>query len=230
MENEITCPIHGPFDASLGACPFCSGQSQSPPAPDPLDADNLETDLSGGMGREYYPQAEDDLQTDLNYRGGQQAVEEDDWTEISRERIGPGGFIDLDDEGTTQLGRGRKDDVTEVEYMPTAAIGILWVKSGNRRGQILKINDGDIIGRSEGNVILDDPKVSNPHAKFTVEENQFVLWDFGSKNGTYVNGERIRAATELNENDEIKIGDTIFVFKFLPKLENQKTVTVRYSN
>jgi hypothetical protein len=30
-----------------------------------------------------------------------------------------------------------------------------------------------------------------------------------------VNGKRIKAATPLNENDEVKMGDTVFVFKAL---------------
>jgi len=57
--------------------------------------------------------------------------------------------------------------------------------------------------------------VSNPHAKITLEDETYVLWDFGSKNGTTVNDERIRAATELKENDVIKIGDTVMVLKVL---------------
>jgi hypothetical protein len=132
--------------------------------------------------------------------------------------IGPGrqpGFLDLDEE-ETEIGRGRMmDDVTELEFVETGAIAILWVKEGHRRGKIFKIKDGTVVGRKDGDLILDDPKVSNPHARFRVEEDKYVLWDFGSKNGTYVNGERIREATVLDENDEIKIGDAVFVLKTL---------------
>ena len=64
---------------------------------------------------------------------------------------------------------------------------------------------------------MDDPKVSNPHARFRLndEDDGFVLWDFGSKNGTYVNDEKIAAATALKENDVVKIGDTEMVLKVL---------------
>ena len=71
------------------------------------------------------------------------------------------------------------------------------------------------MGRKSGDLILDDPKVSNPHAKFKFENDAFEIWDFGSKNGTFVNGERIRSATKLKENDEVKIGDITFVLKVL---------------
>jgi pSer/pThr/pTyr-binding forkhead associated (FHA) protein len=94
-------------------------------------------------------------------------------------------------------------------------LGILWVKDGNRRGCIYNIKDSSVVGRREGDLIIDDPKVSNPHAKFTVEDGQFIVWDFGSRNGTFVNGERIRAATLLKENDIIKIGDSTFILKIL---------------
>ena len=107
------------------------------------------------------------------------------------------------------------DDVTELEFIDTSALAILWVKEGSRRGRIHKIKDGATIGRSTGDVVLDDQKVSNPHAKFTLEDEKYILWDFGSKNGTTVNDERIRAATELNENDIVKIGDTVMVLKVL---------------
>ena len=64
-------------------------------------------------------------------------------------------------------------------------------------------------------VVLDDEKVSAFHAKFTVRDNQFLLWDLGSANGTFVNDMAIVAATLLKENDEIRMGNTIFVLKML---------------
>ena len=90
--------------------------------------------------------------------------------------------------------------------------------NGQRRGKIYPIHDETVIGRKSGelvDLILDDPRVSNPHAKFKVEDEQYVVWDFGSKNGTFVNDEQIREATLLKENDTIKMGDTTFVLKIL---------------
>ena len=96
-------------------------------------------------------------------------------------------------------------------------LAILWVKEGERRGKIYKIQEGDILGKRDGNLILDDPKVSTPHCRFRMENEKFVLWDCGSKNGTFVNGKRITCATTLQENDQIKIGDITFVIKILSK-------------
>jgi hypothetical protein len=194
MPQELVCPEHGPYDASYGRCPYCHpAGGNRPAAPTPLDEDDLPTDLGAAPAR---PAAYDDEgETDLGVaRRGRR-------------------FLDEDEEETDI---GVREDVTEFEEMEEGALGILWVKDGHRRGHIYKIRDGFVVGRSEGDVRLEDSKVSNPHARFRFEQDQFVLWDFGSRNGTMVNGDRIRAATPLKENDEIKIGETTFVFKLLP--------------
>lgn len=197
MSAELFCPTHGPYDAAYGSCPYCSGTNKRPPVPQPLE-DEMPTDLGDNQPNRYAPFNEDDAPTDLG------------------QARRPGGrFLDIDDEEATELGRRAIDDVTELDIVPTGLLGILWVRDGNRRGQIYKIKDGIVLGRNQGDLFIDDPKVSNPHAKFTVEEKQFILWDFGSRNGTFVNGERIRAATPLKENDTIKVGDTVFVIKVL---------------
>jgi pSer/pThr/pTyr-binding forkhead associated (FHA) protein len=43
----------------------------------------------------------------------------------------------------------------------------------------------------------------------------FHLWPFGPTNPVYINGRQVRGATPLVENDEIRLGDTLFVFKVL---------------
>jgi hypothetical protein len=121
-----------------------------------------------------------------------------------------------------------KDDITRVGYQPSESDetlldspikkpteAIFWVKEGRRRGKYYPINSGTIIGREEGTLILDDPKVSSTHAKITYESGHYVIWDFGSSNGVYVNGKRCREATPLNENDQVKIGDTVLLVKLL---------------
>jgi hypothetical protein len=186
------CPQHGEYDASLAACPYCEGSGR-PPAPPSLDEDDLPTDL--GMGRA--------------------AHEEEAATEIPSRRR-QGRTLDPEEDEPTQIGKARReDDVTEIEFADTGMQAMLWVKEGDRRGRVYKVKDGSVLGRKDGDIVLEDPKVSNPHAKFVLENESFVVWDFGSKNGTFVNGERIRAATPLKENDTLKIGDTTFILKVL---------------
>jgi hypothetical protein len=197
--TELVCQIHGPYDASYGTCPYCSNTLRRPNAPTPLNEDNLPTDLGARPGSKPAAGWDSEGATDL---GGARSSKK---------------FLD-DDVDPTELGRygrGQRDDVTEIDNVVTGSLGILWVKDGPRRGQVYKIKDGTVVGRSTGSLVLDDPKVSNPHAKFTVEEEHFVIWDFGSRNGTFVKDKRIREATILDENDTIKIGEMVFVLKVL---------------
>jgi hypothetical protein len=200
MAPELVCAKHGPYDASHGSCPYCQAEAGGgrPVAPPSLDEDDLPTDLGAAPPSPY--RYDEDEPTDLGvaHRGGAKF---------------------LDDDEITDLGRGRALDQTELyeEDEETGPLGILWLKEGRRRGRIYKIKDGTVVGRDEGDLTLpDDRKVSNPHARFRVDEDeQFVLWDFGSRNGTFVNGDKITAATVLEENDEVKIGETVFVIKIL---------------
>lgn len=210
MEEKI-CNFHGPYPANLPSCPYCQG-SEIPRSPQlSMMDDSAPTDMRGGWGEMAGGIAHEDQPTDvgINRAGGYTP----DQTDFAVQRGG------IHDDESTQLGEVRHDAVTEIEDIGIGLLGFLWVKNGRRRGQIFPIKEGSIIGRTQGTILLDDPKVSQMHAKFTVEDDRFVIWDFGSSNGTYVGGQRIRAATPLNENDEIKIGDTIFVLKTLSDLD-----------
>lgn len=189
------CPNHGPYDGP--ACPY-----------DPPHGNVLE--------RPQNPPPLDEEPTDIGQqRGGY--VDSEAPTEI------PGGRRpDLEEEEPTDYGRSARMDVTELEAPPTVTLAMLWVKEGRRRGETYPIGNGTIVGRKEGDLILNDPKVSSMHAKFKLEGNDFVVWDFGSANGTYVNGRQIREATVLEENDLVKIGDTVFVVKLLDPRQKRK--------
>lgn len=65
-----------------------------------------------------------------------------------------------------------------------------------------------VIGRSQGDVILDDPKCSTKHAQIQVlGEDQYFLADLASTNGTFLNEIRIQRR-RLRHMDVIRIGDT----------------------
>lgn len=62
------------------------------------------------------------------------------------------------------------------------------------------------IGRSPDNVmVIDNPAVSHYHARVFNEEGRLMLEDFGSLNGTFVNGQRIKMVT-LKPGDSVAIG------------------------
>ncbi len=69
------------------------------------------------------------------------------------------------------------------------------------------------MGRSSGNdIALSDPFSSGSHAQIERSGNDFILKDNDSKNGTYLNGEKIKSEVKLKEGDEILIGSTRIVF------------------
>ena len=63
----------------------------------------------------------------------------------------------------------------------------------------------------DSDIFLDDVTVSRTHATFRREDDDFLVRDVGSLNGTYVNRERIEEAT-LKTGDEVQIGKFRLVF------------------
>ncbi|MDD2920803.1 MAG: FHA domain-containing protein [Anaerolineales bacterium] len=225
MAQEAFCPEHGPYDASLGACPYPhAGASPRPGMPISLD-DDLPTDIYGGRTA---PTLLPDEQGGGN--GGDEGA-----TELPASRRSGRGILDYDEEEATELprrGRGDDDelDKTELAEPLSVTLGLLWVKEGSRRGRFYPVKQGTVVGRKEGALILDDPKVSSRHAKFTIEDDDFIIWDLASANGTYVNDKRIREATALYENDTIRIGETVFVIKLLePKAKRKPRTAAKRS-
>ena len=93
---------------------------------------------------------------------------------------------------------------------PTAN-AMLYVQSGPRAGTDYRLNLGNTtIGRSKDNdVCIDDPEVSGEHALIKEEGGRFTLHDRGSTNGTFLNGELVRAPLMLEDGDEIGLGQAV---------------------
>jgi len=82
----------------------------------------------------------------------------------------------------------------------------------------------NLIGRTADSVVLiDRTEVSRCHARIVVEGTAATLEDLGSKNGTYLNGQRIRQPTMLTDGDEIWIGRSVARFRFVA--EGEPTTT-----
>ncbi|HPJ56141.1 MAG TPA: FHA domain-containing protein [Kiritimatiellia bacterium] len=68
------------------------------------------------------------------------------------------------------------------------------------------------IGRSrEADIPLLDDKVSRVHCGIRLSEGEFYLKDLKSRNGTFVNGERVEDTVKLKPGDRIQVGSTVFV-------------------
>ncbi len=219
---DLICPRHGPYNTPDGQCPFCKAERGGARPQAPRGLDDLATDPGGGTAFDEEAPTDPGTGARAPARGG--ADEDDAPTELPGLRAKRGrGPADGEDEIATELparrgkfSAGDEDDHTEVlDHAREGLLGWLVAKNGRRRGKLYEIKNGSTLGRKSAAVLLDDRAVSDPHAKVTVEDGKFVVWDFGSANGTFVNGERIRGATVLKENDEIKMGETILVVKVL---------------
>jgi DNA-binding winged helix-turn-helix (wHTH) protein len=73
-----------------------------------------------------------------------------------------------------------------------------------------------ILGRERGCAVwLDAPGVSRRHARIEVSGDRAVLEDLGSKNGTYLRGQRIAAPTPLADGDPIALGTALLTVRAL---------------
>jgi predicted component of type VI protein secretion system len=70
------------------------------------------------------------------------------------------------------------------------------------------------IGRSrEADIPLLDEKVSRVHCGIRLSEGEFYLKDLKSRNGTFVNGQRVEDTVKLKAGDRIQVGAVVFVLE-----------------
>ena len=88
------------------------------------------------------------------------------------------------------------------------------------------LQPGDnVLGRGpDAEVFLDAPSVSRHHARIRLHGRAASLEDLESKNGTWLNGGRVRGPREIHDGDEIRLGTIQLLFRSLPR--GHSTVTV----
>jgi hypothetical protein len=102
--------------------------------------------------------------------------------------------------------------VEEIPAVPVAVCAIKW-------GTLwVPLAYGEhLIGRGSTNLIaVPSSRVSRQHSRIHVSDERVTLEDLGSRNGTFVNDERIAAAVTLKHGDRIGIGPALLVFSAAP--------------
>ena len=76
------------------------------------------------------------------------------------------------------------------------------------------LDEGDnLIGRGEDcRLRIHSSTVSRHHARVRVRGDHVVIEDLGSKNGTFVSGQKVEAATALQGGEEIQVGSITLRF------------------
>ncbi len=94
----------------------------------------------------------------------------------------------------------------------------LQVLRGNAAGREYDLVEDEILlGRdSLCQIVIDDRAASRKHARLVFEDNAYLIEDLESTNHTYVNGEQISSRVRLKDNDQVRIGQTVFVFRARP--------------
>lgn len=78
-------------------------------------------------------------------------------------------------------------------------------------GQVFTIADSLTIGRAAGcEITIDDSYASTMHARVFRREDQVLVEDLGSTNGTYLNREKVSRPTVVGRGDILQIGATVF--------------------
>ena len=85
-------------------------------------------------------------------------------------------------------------------------------------GQRIAVLGGDriAVGRGEEAQVrlIADEQVSRLHAELELIAGEWTLADDGlSRNGSFVNGERVAGRRRLTDGDELRFGDTLVVFR-----------------
>jgi diguanylate cyclase (GGDEF)-like protein len=102
------------------------------------------------------------------------------------------------------------------------SIPYIVVLAGEQVGRVVRLHRGNeyIMGRQRScNIFLDDANISRKHAMLKISSQGIAqLSDFGSTNGTRVNGKKIKEQ-QLFDGDRISIGNFVLKFAFKDDVE-----------
>lgn len=77
-------------------------------------------------------------------------------------------------------------------------------------GRVYELGSEVTIGRAPGcKVHIDDTYASQLHARVFRRDNQVLIEDLGSTNGTFCNGKKVSGPMPISKGDRIQIGQTV---------------------
>lgn len=96
-------------------------------------------------------------------------------------------------------------------FAPTQNAWVIW---GNK--SIAVAERETILGRAlNATIRFDVPGVSRRHARISVEGATVTVEDLGSRNGTYVRGEKISGRAALGDGDELRLGPVSMLIRLV---------------
>lgn len=97
-----------------------------------------------------------------------------------------------------------------MSYRPPLTVSLL-MRRGPQPNRTFSLDKEVItIGRGADNdIVVDDPEVSRHHARLTRRGHDWILEDLGSRNGTFVNGQRISGPVVLTPGMQVGLGTRV---------------------
>jgi hypothetical protein len=121
------------------------------------------------------------------------------------------------DTGEADFGDESVADAATLDSLPAGTALLVVQRGPNAGSRFLLDSDLTLVGRHvDSDIFLDDVTVSRRHAEFYRSGNRFTVRDVGSRNGTYVNRERIEEM-DLTGGDEVQVGKFRLVFLLGPR-------------
>ena len=109
----------------------------------------------------------------------------------------------LSDSGKMRLG---------APELPAGKRASLAVLSGPEQGKMIPLDRPRmVIGRSDAEIILEDPEISRRHAVLEIYGDRLVVRDLNSTNGTFI-GDRKITAEQVENHEEFRVGSSRMMF------------------
>jgi pSer/pThr/pTyr-binding forkhead associated (FHA) protein len=89
---------------------------------------------------------------------------------------------------------------------------VTFVEEQPLEGAERRVGPGTTVGRAGADLELVDPDVSRRHATFHQVDAGIGIEDLGSRNGTFVNDEKISGIAALSRGDRVRFGNTVWRF------------------
>lgn len=108
------------------------------------------------------------------------------------------------------------DAVTSGSPVPEAASErpAAWLLGGPAR--VALVSGENVVGRGDAVVEIEAPTISRHHARITIG-TPATIEDLGSKNGTWLNDQRVTASTVLADGATVRLGSVTLTFRLAPK-------------
>ena len=94
---------------------------------------------------------------------------------------------------------------------PVAPQSMFWLVDGKR--QIPLAEGENVLGREPFAGSFTATSISRRHARLTVVGSRAYLEDLGSKNGTFLRGQRVETTQPVVDGDSIELGSVVLVFR-----------------